>query len=109
MSGRIVGEVGEHAPDDLTPSERLVLVFIAEDARERDRRAQYSDLETLVRKTRLKPGTVRNALSELVRRGILTPQLQRVSRGGKHQEYVVAKLDEHHRRAVVRPINGHTG
>lgn len=102
MSGRIVGEVLDHAPEDLTTAELLVLIAIGEDARDRDRRANYSDLETLVTRTRLKPGTVRNALSALSARGLVIPQLERVHRGGKHQEYVVAKLGRGHRDARHR-------
>lgn len=100
MSGRIVGEVLDYAPEDLTDAEMLVLLAVAEDARDRDRHAAYSDVETLVRRTRKKPGTVRNALSSLVGRGILVPQHDRVRRGGKHQEYVVTKLLPHHRETV---------
>ncbi|MBT56563.1 MAG: hypothetical protein CMF72_24585 [Mameliella sp.] len=100
MSGRIVGEILDNAPEDLTTAELLVLIAIGEDARDRDRRSQYSDLESLTRRTRLKPGTVRNALSTLTRRAILDPQIDRVHRGGKHQEYVVAKLGGAHRHAL---------
>jgi DNA-binding MarR family transcriptional regulator len=100
MSGRIVGEVLDHAPEDLTTGELLVLIAIGEDARDRDRRANFSDLETLINRTRLKPGTVRNALSSLAQRGIIVPQLERVHRGGAHQEYVVSKLGPGHRGAL---------
>lgn len=101
MSGRIVGEVLDNAPEDLTNAELLVLVAIAEDARDRDRLAAYSDAESLVRRSRQKPGTVRNALSTLVARGLVIPQKDRVHRGGKHQEYKVPRL-EHHHRTVLR-------
>lgn len=100
MSGRIVGEVLDHAPEDLTLSELIVLLTIAEDARDRDRLAKYSDLESIVRRARIKPGTARNALSTLVRRGLVVPQKDRVHRGGDHQEYIVPKLQPHHRHAV---------
>jgi predicted transcriptional regulator len=97
VSGRIVGEVLDNAPTDLTNAELLVLLAIAEDARDRDRLASYSDTESLVRRSRQKPGTVRNALSNLVARGLVTPVHDRVHRGGKHQEYKVTKLEPHHR------------
>lgn len=100
MSGRIVGEILDNAPEDLTLSELLILLAIGEDARDRDRLAKYSDLETLIRRTRVKPGTARNALSELARRGLIVPQIQRVHRGGAHQEYVVPKLTHAHRAAL---------
>lgn len=97
MSGRIVGEILNHAPDTLTPAEFLTLIAIGEDAHDKNRRATYSDLASLTRRTRLKPGTIRNALSSLVARGLIVPQVKAVHRGGNHQEYVVPKLEEHHR------------
>lgn len=100
MSGRIVGEVLDNSPEDLTMSELLVLISIGEDARDRDRLARYSDLESLVRRTRLKPGTVRNALSSLVRRGLIVPTKERVQRGRDHQEYRVPDLGHGHRTAL---------
>jgi len=108
VSGRIVGDVFDYAPRDLTSSELLVLLALAEDARDRDRRASYSDVETLVERTRLKPGTVRNALSKLVARSLIVPQIERVHRGGHHQEYVVARLAAGHRAAlhVVERVTG---
>lgn len=97
MSGRIVGDVFDHAPEDLKPAELLVLLALAEDARDRDRRAAYSDVATLRRRTRLAPGTIRNALSTLTARCLIEPTYDVVHRGGQHQEYVVAKLNGHHR------------
>lgn len=97
MSGRIVGEVLDHAPTDLTLAERFVLVAIAENAREKDRRAQGCDVSSLAYRTTLKPGTVRNALSELTRRALVKPLIAQVYKGGKHQEYEVTKLYPHHR------------
>lgn len=102
MSGRIVGEVLDNAPDDLTNAELLVLISIAEDARDRDRLARFSDVESLVRRTRLKPGTIRNALAALSRRALIVPTRDRVNRGTHHQEYRVTRLDESHRDAVHR-------
>lgn len=104
MSGRIVGEVLENAPEDLTLSELVVLLAIAEDARDKDRLARFSDLENLQRRTRIKPGTIRNALSQLTQRGLLAPQVAHVHRGGSHQEYVIPKLEGHHRG--ILKVNG---
>lgn len=103
MSGRIVGEVAENAPEDLTTAEFLVLLILAEDAHDKTRHAAYSDVATLVRKTRLRPGTIRNALAELTRRGLIRPTRQRVARGGHHQEYDVPRLEPHHRHATKEP------
>ena len=102
MSGRIASEVYEHAPEDLTQAELTVLAVLALDARETDRIARYSDVESLQRLTRLKAGTIRNALVVLARRGLIVPKLQRVHRGGKHQEYEVTKLHSHHRNVSPR-------
>jgi DNA-binding MarR family transcriptional regulator len=95
MSGRIASEVQENAPEDLTQAELAVLVTLALDARERDRLARFSDVETLVRLTRLKPGTVKNALSELTRRALIKPGAPAYR--GRHQEYRITELYPHHR------------
>jgi hypothetical protein len=103
MSGRIVGEVLDNAPVDLTNAELLVLVALGEDARDRDRIAQHSDLESLVRRTRLKPGTIRNALSELTSRALIVPQRKTTYRGGfGHQEYAITRLYTEHRDVIRR-------
>lgn len=101
MSGRIVGEVLDHAPIDLRPAEFLVLIALAEDARDKDRLARFSDVETLVRRTRLGPGTIRNALSTLATRALIQPTYEK-ARLGRHQEYVVTKLLNGHRAATHR-------
>ena len=103
MSGRIVADVLDHAPEDLSPVQLLVLISLAESARERDRRARFHcSVTELARRTRRPPGTVRNALSELVRRGLIRPVHERVHKGGKHQEYVLARLSERHRFATLK-------
>lgn len=100
MSGRLVGEVLDCAPTDLTSAQLLVLVSIAEDARERDRTARYHvSLTHLERRTRLKRGTLKNALSVLVARGLIKP-LHR-AQIGTAQHYRLAELYEHHRDAVT--------
>ena len=101
MSGRIVGQVFDCAPEDLTPAQLLVLLSVAEDAREKSRLATFSDVESLVRRTRLKRGTIDNALSVLCQRGLLIRQREKVHRGGYHQEYVVAHLAPHHRAVTA--------
>lgn len=96
MSGRIVGEVFDHAPDDLPTAQMLVLVALADDARERDRTARFkSDVATIAYRTRLSRGTVHNALSKLKARGLIRPVLKAYA--GRSQEYVIAELTENHR------------
>lgn len=99
MSGRIVGEILDNAPTDLTPAERLVFVAIGEDARDRDRLARYSDLATLTDRTQLQPGTVRNALAALAGRALIKPAHQKPRRG-LHQEWHVTHLGPQHRNAT---------
>ena len=105
MSGRIVGEILDNAPTDLTTAELVVLIAIGEDARDKDRIALYSDVESLVYRTRLRPGTVRNALSVLTSKALIEPLVERVARGGKHQEYRVERLQPHHREATINGTN----
>lgn len=91
MSGRLVGEVLDHAPTDLRPAELLVLIVLAEDARDTDRRSRFSDVGSICHRARVAPGSARNALSELVRRGLLIPLHER-ARIGLHQEYRIPDL-----------------
>lgn len=101
MSGRIVGEILDHAPDDLTPAEMLVLIALADDARDRDRTARFhSSVASIAHRTRIKPGTVRNALSRLTARGLI--RTRHKAKPGLHQEYVIANLNQAHRFATTR-------
>jgi DNA-binding MarR family transcriptional regulator len=95
MSGRIVGEVFDNAPESLRSAEFLVLLALAEDARDRDRLARFSDANTLTTRTRLAPGTVRNALAVLTRRGLIKPT--RRAQTGTHQEWQITELYDYHR------------
>ena len=103
MSGRIVREVLDYAPADLRPLELLVLVSLAESAQERDRTARYhTSTVEVARRVRSTPGAVRNVLSTLRARSLVSPVHERV-RPGLAQEYVLTRLDEHHREAVWDP------
>src|SRR4051812_22932597 len=96
MSGKLVGDVLDHAPQDLTVAERFVYVALAEAARDKDRTARYQCSNAdLAHRTGLKEGTVRNALTELVQRGLIKRLVQTVHKGGKHQEYELCKLSAH--------------
>lgn len=99
MSGRIVGEVLKHAPEDLTTAQLLVLVALGEDARDRDRLARYSSVANLHTKTRLAPGSIKNILKQLTDRGLILP-LHR-AQIGTVQHYRLAELREHHRSATT--------
>lgn len=102
MAGRIVKEVLEHAPIDLTPLQMLVLVSLAEDARENTRIARYeTSVLDLQRRTRSTSGTIRNALGELSRRGLIKPLHK--ARIGIVQNYYVSPMDEHTRHATNTP------
>lgn len=100
MSGRIVNEVLERAPEDLTPAQLLVLIALAEAAPEGTRIATHkTSLVDLSRRTRRPRGTVKNALGQLVARGLIQP----MHRGqiGTVQHYRLPVLQEHHRHATA--------
>lgn len=96
MSGRLVGEVLDYAPTDLTPAERLVLICLAEAARDKDRTArQGTSAAAVANRTCLTIGTVKNALSSLAQRAIIQPQHK--ARRGLAQDYKLTELSEYHR------------
>ena len=103
MSGVLVGDVFKCAPADLTSGQMLVLLALAEDARTGDRIARYSSLASLATKTRQREGSVKNALTELARRGLITKQGK--GHRGRVQHYRLADLAAHH-RASLHVING---
>ena len=102
MSGRLVREVLDYAPEDLPRLELLVLLSLAESAQERDRTARYhTSTVELARRVRSTPGTVRNALGTLRGRGLVQPIHDKV-KPGLAQEYRLTPLGEHHRHATTR-------
>ncbi|MGH3936443.1 MAG: helix-turn-helix domain-containing protein [Pseudonocardiaceae bacterium] len=68
MGIRLMIEVLDHAPAELTPPERLLLVALAETARD-DTRSCWPGMETLTRRTGLSARRVREVLAELAQRG----------------------------------------
>lgn len=69
MGVRLLVEVLDRAPADLTPAERLVLAVLAEDARD-DTRTCWPGMEKLTRRTGLKPDSLRRVFQRLAKRGI---------------------------------------
>lgn len=65
---RLIVEVLDHAPAELTPQERLLLVALAEAARD-DTRMCWPGMETLTRRMGLSARTVREVLAGLAQRG----------------------------------------
>lgn len=107
MSGRIVGEVLNHAPADVKGLDLLVLVSLAETAHDKDRTASDGDqtAEAIAYRVRSTPSSVRNALARLSRRGLIRPVLARVG-PGKAQNWVIPKLSDYHREgAQIIPID----
>ena len=101
MSGRLVGEILDHAPVDLTLLERFVLVALAESARDNDRIARFeASCEAIADRLQVNPGSVRNALASLRRRALIVP-LHEKPRRGLSQEYRLVKLTKEHRSAVM--------
>lgn len=100
MSGRIVGEVLDHAPDDLRPLDFRVLIALAEDAFDSDRTARKRcSADELAYRARSTPGSVRQALMRLSERALIRPVHTRVG-PGKQQNWVIAKLSSYHREGA---------
>lgn len=104
MSGRIVRDVLDHAPN-LPDTEWRVLITLAEDANERDRTARYCSVTTIANRTRRAEGTVRNALSQLTARGLIRPLLK--AHRGKVQHYEVARFETAHRFVTYAQNGSH--
>jgi hypothetical protein len=107
VSGRIVGEVMHHAPEDLPRLDYLVLLCLAEDAHDKDRTARKECSAELIAYKVRPPSTqasVRQALKRLKDRGLIRP-VHRVVGPGKQQNWIVAKLSSYHREgARIIPI-----
>lgn len=100
MSGRIVGEVLDHAPDDLTQLELLVLVALAESATDKARKATYkTSCEQIAERIRSTPNSVKSALFNLRKRGLIIG-IHDKPRRGLAQEYTLTKLTESTRSAT---------
>lgn len=98
MSGRLVKEALEYAPQTLTTLELLVLVSLAESARDNDRetRGGSSAAEIVAHRVRAHPSSVRRTLAGLVARGIIKPVHERAHRG-QAQQYRITELMPWHR------------
>lgn len=98
MSGKIVGEVMDYAPDDLTDSQLLTLIALAESARDTTR-VTHTNTNEIARRARRSPGTVRNAIVELTRRALIAPQGK--AHRGHAQDYRIHPLEAHHRATTA--------
>lgn len=100
MSGRLVKEVLENAPETLSRLELLVLVSLAESARDHDRATRGSNAAAAVvaHRVRAPIPSVRNALGSLRQRALIKP-MHAHARRGLAQQYVLAELHEWHREA----------
>lgn len=98
MSGRIVGEVVRWAPRDLTPTQRLVLVTLAERAFDGDRTARKS-VRKIADEVGVSARTATRALSELAYRGLIVRKMPFTGPDAV-QVYYLAPLSPEHRRAT---------
>jgi hypothetical protein len=104
MSGRIVGEVLDNAPEDLTILELAVLVALAEVAHDKTRLATYkTSAEQIAHRIRSTPSSVKSALFRLRHRGLIVG-LHDKPRKGLAQEYRIPKMHEGTRRAVINGV-----
>lgn len=107
MSGRIVGEVLENAPVDLTHLELLALIALAEQATDATRIATHKTTrEALADRTRSTPATIKNVLRRLRDRGLIKLVNGPIHRG-MAPHYELMKLTPEHRRSIwKRGITG---
>lgn len=97
MSGKLVGEVLDHAPADLRGLDLLVLVALAEAAHDKDRTAyKDSSADAIAYRVRSTPSSVRNALGRLRQRALIRPVHATVG-PGKAQNWILTKLSDYHR------------
>ena len=69
MGVKLITEVLDHAPDDITSAELVVLLVLAENGRDSTREA-FPGMDVLTRRSRLSPDGVRKALQRLAKRGL---------------------------------------
>jgi hypothetical protein len=70
MGWRLANEVLDNAPDDLGPAERLVLSVLAGYVVDEETRTCWPGMDKLVRRTGLKPDSLRKVFQRLARRGL---------------------------------------
>ena len=101
MSGKIVGEVLDYAPEDLTETQFRVLICLAESARED--RVSRTNTREVARRARRAEGSVRRALADLASRCLIRPVHPRskIGRGRIAQQYAIAQLEAHHRATTM--------
>lgn len=101
MSHRVVTEVLNNAPEDLSPLERLTLVCLAHAAHPTDRQARAgSSTKVLARQAAVTEDAMRHVLMRLRERGLIVALVDRPNRG-RGQNYYLPKLEEHHRKACA--------
>jgi len=98
VAGKLIHEVMENAPASLTQLELLVLIALADGARDADRstRGASSSVAVIAYKTRATEGSVRNVLSRLAARALIKPTGPRTQRG-RAQNYYLTPLTPYHR------------
>lgn len=103
MSIHLIREVFDYAPADLKPAELVVLIALAEDARD-DRISKFASHDKLIQRTRLSRRTLYRAIDQLESAGLIW----RVGAAhkGRIQQYRLAQLQAHHQATVIH-LNGH--
>lgn len=106
MSGKLVRQALDYLPEDLTHVQVLVYITLAESARDKAangipaRLARFHvTVDEIAHKVRAKPGTVKNALGALARRGLIVRQIDHAHEGTA-QNYELPPLGAHHRTAT---------
>lgn len=118
MGIKLIVEVLEHAPTDVTPAEMLVLLVLAEYANDRTREC-WPGMDLLSRRTRLRPSGVSAALRRLARRGYEPRVAIGITKAGKpvfayegrqtHYRVPWFKWPDADHTTVVSPESHHSG
>lgn len=69
MGTRLIEEVLDHSPADLTPAERMILIVLARHANDQTREC-WPSIDTIARQTGIQAGSVSKALQRLGKRGL---------------------------------------
>jgi DNA-binding MarR family transcriptional regulator len=107
MSWRLVDDVRDNAPRDLSPTHRAALLVLASRAHERDRHVRKYPVARIAWDVGITTRQAARILDDLEDRGLIVRTIDPATlRRGMCQTYYLPPLEEHHRHAIKGPIRG---
>jgi DNA-binding MarR family transcriptional regulator len=107
MSWRLVDAVREHAPRDLSPTHRAVLLVLASRAHERDRTVRKYPVSRIAWDVGVTTRQAARVLDDLEERALVVRTIDpAILRRGMCQSYYLTPLEEHHKTWTKGPIRG---